>query len=284
MKKIMTLALLLSLLVGCTSVATPTVTNPDDVVLSIGDKTVTTEELYNTMSSTGAAEIILSNILDVIFEKHGQLDEETLAEANAQLETIKSVYGDTFESQIIGFGFESEEDFFEKNIIPSYQETAVVKKYVSTNTETVFETYKPKLVKLVEFASEEIATEALEKYNTGVALDAIAEELGTTTFTGEAEVVYTNSVLAEEIKTYINTVTTPQTPNAVIPTSTGTYYLVEIVDTDTANYADQAISILIGDADVAEDAVAYFIHEGGFKIYDEVTYEIFKATYPDFIN
>ena len=288
MKKLLVAVLaMLMLLTGCSSANVAT-TNSKNTVMSIGNETVTNEDLYYMLmySEYGSLDVIIESLETAIYDKIAPIDEEIEAEAKKIVEDYKKTYGDYFELVISYSGYETEEDFYNQSAIPNARYVKMVSQYVDLKFATLSVTSKPRKVQVASFAEEENANNALAALNNGKAMSEVINEFNAEATHDGEEIVVTSSATTTLDTDVLNVVCATAVNGViqnVISGSDKKFYVVNMVEADPENFREEAIDAIANTVDLYQDSLRYYLKEYNFKISDTYTHELFEATYPDYI-
>ena len=279
-------ALLLLTVSGCSKAdGTADVTSKDEAVLTVGNTNYTKGTFYKAMTASGYESMVLQKLTEMIYASQiSEDDSEVIRNAEDEANELVEMAGDYLDFYLYYYaGVSSIEEYKELMIYYSKLD-AIADKYIDGHLDSLVEEAAPKYVRVIEFADEETAKEALQKIKDGASFEDVAVELGTYSYSGEEIVILKQSAidtnLAEAVSNAENTGLLD-----VVSGEEETWYVAEITDTDYNNFKDAFYDALINEGVVAEDAVlGYFAKEGNFRIYDEDLYNSFKEAYPDFFN
>lgn len=126
MKKLWTLALAAGLLAlsGCSD-AVAEISNGSEVVFSVGDRSVTREDMFTTYKSSGASYII-QEATRYIVDQEVETTEEMEKQAQEELDNFKNTYGDQSESYIKLGGYQDENDYRDRYLLLTQDQAAAL--------------------------------------------------------------------------------------------------------------------------------------------------------------
>lgn len=139
-----------------------------DVIASIDEYDVFADDLYSSLLDTPAGENALFNyVLDKIIDVNFPVDKDMEEYAEDAINNLKlqyqSSYGDNaetyLESALASSGYESL-DAYQDSLVQSLQYSAMIKKYVKDNFDSVFEDYykhaNPRYISIIKIAVEDM--------------------------------------------------------------------------------------------------------------------------------
>lgn len=282
---ITSIALLLTM--SACSDATTSVSNGSEALVTVGDTTITKEEIYKGLLANGSVNSIINKITEYICDKEVPITDEITKEAEETLNAFKQLF-DTDEKWmdfLSSMGYTNETDYFNDRIILSARSGAIVDKYVEEAYDTIKETYAPRKVEVFQTASEDDAKAALADIQNGATFAEVIEKYNgvTTTFSGEPEVLTSQSSLPTNVWNNILTITENNTllPTVQFKVDLTAYYVVRVVETEVS--ATEAKAALASLEAVKEDAFIYYLDKYDFTLYDIDVYNSFKTQAPDYI-
>lgn len=286
-KHLVSLLALLLVLTGCSN-ANAEISNKKDVVISVGNETVTNDDLYYMLmySEYGSIDTIMSQLEEAIYDEIVPINDDVMAKAQKIVDDYKESYGDYYEFFMSYSGYANEEEFLNKAAIPNVRYVEMASQYIDLKFSTLSVTNKPRKIEAASFKTEEEANAALEAANSGKSIKEAAEaNNGTALNKGEAFVVTSSATSALDADalnvvcgTAVNGVIV-----SVLPGSDKNYYVVNMVEANPENFKEEAIEAIANTVDYYEDAMRYNLKERNFKITDTYTNKLFTAEYPDFI-
>lgn len=294
MKKLMACALAVLLLAGCSQTTTYTtkVTDGDTSVATVGNANITKQDLYECLMDASGLDYVLNDVLTQIAST-ATIDEEALnTEVESTETTWKAILGDNLDSYVQSyFGYDTFEDYKTSVLIPSTREMLMIKGYASDNFETLAKSYsfvqcrllivsdqETALTALSELTSEEITfAEAVEKYSTDSTNISNKGEIGLVSD-------LSTCTADENIITILPQLTKIGLYSVPIELSTGSYGVLEVVETDQEVLKDSILAELQEADEVYYEAEAYFLEENGFTIEDSYFKSLMETTYPEYVK
>ena len=117
-KLLMASALLVGLC-GCTD-AQAKLKDSSTAVMSVGSQNITKGEIFSVLSSAYGANAVINDAVSRICAAEVEITDEMRTEAEGSLESMKALYGDSFQNYLESSGM-SEEDYINEVILPSQQ-------------------------------------------------------------------------------------------------------------------------------------------------------------------
>ena len=153
-KLLMASALLVGLC-GCTD-AQAKLKDSSTAVMSVGSQNITKGEIFSVLSSAYGANAVINDAVSRICAAEVEITDEMRTEAEGSLESMKALYGDSFQNYLESSGM-SEEDYINEVILPGLQADKLPKRYIDENYDELAEKYHPVQATVLDFTSEEDA-------------------------------------------------------------------------------------------------------------------------------
>ena len=274
--------LLITPLAGCSD-AQANLKDGGTVLLKVGKEKITKENLFQLMNSTAGASTVIANATKAISEQEVEVTDDMKDNAQNTLDSYKSMYGDTFTTYLEQNNM-SEEDYLNRNLIPSLQAEKLTELYIEQNWDNVIVLYEPVKATVLEFEDKDSAQSALSALKDGSRTPQEAASENSSTSTGESKLYTLDDTDLDSTASSVITGGTPDDGWSLVPTTSGDkVYLIRIDDNDPENYRDEVIETLSGKSNVSSDATTYFFKKYGFHIYDITVYNAVSADYPDYM-
>lgn len=281
MKKLLVILSLSLVLVGCGN-KTTNVSNSSDVLIKVGNQSITVGQVYSQMMATDSTAIIKQMASRIIFDKEVPMDDALKAEADTQLQEFIDSVGENLDVYLQYYGYKDKDDYYNNGIIPSLQQEKLVKNYLTENFEAVAAGYRPKKIRLIEITDATLAAEALAEIKAGVEFSVVAEKYSTSTYPGDEELVNNTSSIPSVVVEFIDYLTTP-TLSEVLTDGT-TNYIVQVTNADTNKLKDEIIESFTFDSTFTDKTLESYFVKYNFTIYDKSVYDLFIQTYPNYIT
>lgn len=281
MKKLLVILSLSLVLVGCGN-KTTNVSNSSDVLIKVGNQSITVGQVYSQMMATDSTAIIKQMASRIIFDKEVPMDDALKAEADTQLQEFIDSVGENLDVYLQYYGYKDKDDYYNNGIIPSLQQEKLVRNYLTENFDAVAAGYRPKKIRLIEITDATLAAEALAEIKAGVDFSVVAEKYSTSTYPGDEELVNNTSSIPSVVIEFIDYLTTP-TLSEVLTDGT-TNYIVQVTNADTNKLKDEIIESFTFDSTFTDKTLESYFVKYNFTIYDKSVYDLFIQTYPNYIT
>ncbi len=281
MKKLLVILSLSLVLVGCGN-KTTNVSNSSDVLIKVGNQSITVGQVYSQMMATDSTAIIKQMASRIIFDKEVPMDDALKAEADTQLQEFIDSVGENLDVYLQYYGYKDKDDYYNNGIIPSLQQEKLVRNYLTENFDAVAAGYRPKKIRLIEITDATLAAEALAEIKAGVDFSVVAEKYSTSTYPGDEELVNNTSSIPSVVVEFIDYLTTP-TLSEVLTDGT-TNYIVQVTNADTNKLKDEIIDSFTFDSTFTDKTLESYFVKYNFTIYDKSVYDLFIQTYPNYIT
>lgn len=281
MKKLLVILSLSLVLVGCGN-KTTNVSNSKDVLIKVGDQSITVGEVYSQMLSTDSSVIVKQMASRIILDKEIPLDDALKAEADTQLQEFVDSVADNLDLYLQYYGYKDKDDYYNNGIIPSLQQEKLVKNYLTDNFDAIASGYRPKKIRLIEITDATLAASALAEIKAGSDFTVVADKYSTSNYPGDEELVNNTSSLPTVVIDFIDYLTTP-TLSEVLTDGT-TNYIVQVTNADTNKLKDEIIETFAVDTTFSEKTLESYFLKYNFTIYDKTIYDLFTKSFPNYIK
>ncbi len=289
MKKLFPIVALSGLLVlgGCSDAST-TITNNKDVLISVGDQTITTGDVYNVLQISGNITPVVTALNKQIIEVAVPISEELETAAKAELEDVKAEVGsDNWDAFLEDSGYADEEDFYQNAILYTLREPLITSAYVKEKQDELFEQLKPLQLQVIAINNQEQANEAYQKLKDGTAFEDLLSYANAEGYVTDTS-IYTNEMLPSSLWTKIEETEDGTYVDAIGNDDTmTTYFLVNKISSEVANYEDEAITTIANSTNTNDEgltmeqtALKYYLDEISYGIYDATIYSALLGTNP----
>lgn len=290
MKKPLTALLAGLMLVGCSSSNQTSVTDGNETLMTIGNKTYTVNDEYRCLkgSTAGASGVIFLASQPIYDAEVGRTD-EILKEAESRLEDYSSSSED-FETQIKSLGFADKQDYLERALIPSVQSSFLFGKYLTDAKDSIIEKYDPVLVSIIETDSEDNANKALQALKDGQDAGKVSAQYASegATYKGTEQIVLAtdqtlpttllNSILDAGKEGVLDQVFTNDTS-----TDDKTYYVANVVSTDYDKNLPKIKTLFQANQTVQTEMQIFYFKKYNLEIHDQAIYDYYKGMNPEYL-
>ncbi|HET6784822.1 MAG TPA: hypothetical protein VFH18_02230 [Erysipelotrichaceae bacterium] len=280
MKKVLVILGLSLLLVGCGN-KTTNVSNSKEVLIKVGDRTITIGEVYSQMMATDSTAIIKQMATRVILNKEVPVTDEMKVEADEVLKQFTDSVTDNIELYLEYYGYKDTTDYYDNGILPSLQQEALVNTYLTENFDALVAGYRPKKIRLIEITDATLAAAALAEIKAGEDFSVVADKYSTSTYPGDEELVNNTSSLPDVVINFVDYLTTPTLSDVL--TDGTTNYIVQITNADTNKLKQEIIDTFAVDTTFSDKALETYFVKHNFTIYDKSIYDVFVQTYPNYL-
>ena len=310
MKKLLTLVCaftMLASLVACGGNENTNVTNGNETLVSVGSSKVTKEDIYNAMKPQTGSAALLELVQEKLYELEGvTLTDEMKKEAEKTYTDLLADYDNDEEAffsvlaMYYGVSVSNKEEYLEQLEYPGMLSAELIKKYILAESETLFETYKPRKAIIIQCESEANAKKALEAMKENKDATQIAKDFGKkdSTYTGNETIYISQSSVAASAFAKLSEATSAGVIDEVISDTTTTtdsetneevattlYYVVKVIDTDPNNFKDEAVDTIRNTvSSINTSMMEYYLKKHDFKIYDLDLYDAIKESNPTYLT
>ncbi|WP_249029796.1 hypothetical protein [Tannockella kyphosi] len=284
MRKLLTLLLAAILLVGCTSASEASyitsLPDGDGVVVSGEGVTITYDDIYYYLLESYGAGTVLEEALLYIAQCE-ITDEDAIQEAIDSLvvdyETYMSM---TIDEYAVYLGYPDGDTYIEEVITSSAMNSLLTQKYIGENFDQLVEDYQVKYLKVVEVDTESSALTLISETTDVDAFDALVEE-----YEGSDYGIITNqSYIDENIVAKLDSFTADGLYSDAILTSTGTYALVYVYNTDLTDYVADVTDTLLYISDVVTLSEVHYLTTYEFSVYEGIIREEIEEYNTDYVG
>lgn len=290
MKKIVSLGFVATMaltLAGCSD-ASASLSNPSEVLISVGGENITKEDLYTPLLMNSGYATVYEMAMNTIYDKEVPITDELNEKAQKSMEETKGSLGeDAFKTNVLDrYGYKDDAEFVARASLPSVRLSELTKLFLTENADAQFTTYHPVKVQIAAAASAESAQSILDAIKGETSFADAANEFGKTdTYKGDEIIVTSASGLPSVVFSKIQTVAEPTLIDSVIADETNsTWYVVKVTNTDPNSFKEDAIQAILDKSTSAkQDATIAYLKKYEFNIYDIDIYNGFKENYPTYL-
>ena len=297
MKKLVKIALLsfitVALLAGCKD-ATATVSNPKEMLVKIGNVTVTKGDVYAEMMKDDASNTVVNLALKQIANAEVETTDDIKKEAQSTYDDYKAQIESTgvdFETGLKQYGYASAEEFMDY-CISTVKADRLLDKYIDENWDKLVEENKPVKAKMIwvdgsngmEDAQKE-ANEAIALLKSGVSFEEVSEKYNDRSAYAE-EKLYTlanNSTLDYNVLQFMLNTATPTLSEAIQANTGSAYYVVQVTNTNINQMKDEFITAYKNMTNTRDTVFHNYFKAHKFTIYDIDVFNTVKSNYPSYL-
>lgn len=296
MKKLVTLVAALCLVAGCSSSSSlysSKVENSNSAAVTGADVNITYQDLYEQLMESNGVNYVLNTALSKAAENF-DIDEEALNEqVNSTVETYKSFIGEDLDAYTKqNLGYETFEEYKDAVIVPSVRQNIMVRNYSEENFDTLAQQYNFKKLSIITVADQSTALSIINDLNSeAITFEDAVTQYSTDTKTknnnGNLGVVSDLSSTSTVDSNIINIL--PQfTVNALytvpVQLSSGSYAVIDVVETDVNNMHDDIVSALQSSEEITIEAEAYYLKQVNFQVFDDRLKANIDALSPNYLK
>lgn len=284
MKKLLIIIATLLVMTGCAKTsATALVSESEQVIWKSPDGSFTKGDLNEMLKSSDYSNIAMPSIIKLIGEAE-ELDIASYQQAAQDyIDELKLSGYDYYITYYYG-----SEDIFVNNYISNEIITDLTKRDIEADLDKYIADYAPYKAEIAYFDNLEACEKVKEMMSEGKTFAYSASSAG---YSYEiAEKVYCdNDDQPLEVKEYM--LTNPANGlSEIIATEISTkdsegnestsprYYLINVIDTDVNNFAEEFVERVIADQD-SETVIINLLKKHNVKIFDQATYELLSGKY-----
>ncbi len=284
MKKLFTILAVVLMLTACAD-ARIKVSKSSSTLITVGTEKITKGKLFTTFMNRFPSETVLKMATRNILDKVVPVDASIKATADAALVKTKDIWKTNFPTFLTTYGFETEKDYYDNELIVKAQTDALTNKYMTDNYTTLVTTYLPRKIRVIQSATEDAAKKAIAEIKAGANFEATAVKYSSASYKGTVQLVTNKSTLFAEALNFATTRTVPGLTGAPIADATNkVFYVVQLVEADPAKFKEELLTTLKVDEKFQEIAMVSYFKEGKFKVYDKTVYDEFKTTYAAYLT
>jgi hypothetical protein len=288
--------LALSLLAGCED-ASANVSGKNDMVMRIGNTTVTHGDIYQGMMSRDSAAAVVTTAKQQIIAAEVETTDEIQAKADETYDNYRSQIeatladGTTFEEAITDYGFTGDDDF-RLYCLTDAKTSYLYEKYIDENWDTLVADKSPVKARMIFIDASSIGTElAYSKAEEALALlkggtafaDVALQYSDKLTLADEALYFRDDSSLDYMVLQFLTTATTTTLSDIIANNDVTGYYIVQITNINAQQMKDDIVAKLESDSDFSDTVFNYYFKKHAFTVYDIDVYNQLKADYPELL-
>ena len=273
--------LVLSTITGCKD-ATASLKDKNTVIMKVGKTSITKGDVYSSLFVSYGYTQAVTDAKHVIAQAEVEVTDEMTEKADTLVSMYQSYYGDQFTSMLESSNL-TEDEYKEKYIL-SLQTSELTNKYIEAEYDALVLEYTPVQATVLSFSDEDKANSALSALADGsmTASEAATEYESSTD--GSSEIITINtSDYDAEVLALVRSNSSDDGWAQVTSSSSDTYYLVHVDETDANNFKDEFTETLSSDEDIQDDAITYYFKKYNFHVYDINLLNAIKENNPEAI-
>ncbi len=281
-KKILCAGLSILMLAGCKD-ATASLKDSSAAIMTVGSKTVTKGDVYNTLFYSIGSNTVQTNVMSTIAEQEIELTDDMKESAQSQIDVYRMMYGDQLDTFLKQMNI-TEEEYLNDYVIPDMRSAELVKKYTEENFDSLCSTYNPIKVIVLSFTSEEDASAALSSLKDGSATAAEAASANNSSSTGTEEIITIETLSYDSAALSVLRSASPDDGWAEVPSTDGaTFYVLKVVSNTPSEFKEEALTTLSSIGEVNSESQEYYLRKYNFHVYDINLYNMLKNDAPEML-
>ena len=284
MKKLVMILAVVFLMSACSD-ASVKVSKSSTALITVGTETITKGKLFSTFMSRYPSETVLKMATRNILAKVVPVDAIIKASADEALASMKNTWKTDFLTFLTTYGFASEKEYYDNDLMVTAQTNALTSKYMTDNYDLIVTTYLPRKVRVIQTSTTENAVKAIAEIKNGANFEATAVKYSSASYKGAEQIVTTQSTLFTAALKFATERTVPGlTASPVEDTTNKVFYVVQVTDADPSKFKDALLTNLKADKKFQEIALLSYFKAGKFKVYDKTIYDEFKQNFAAYLN
>lgn len=284
-KRIIPLAMVATLLVGCSSSSAATyssaVTDGDKTIISTDDVKISKNDIYHYLLKQYGSSEILALALTYIADQEITNKEDIQAKINEQLASLNENSTTPLIDRAKQYGYETEQEYIDNVIAVGVKQSMLNDKYINDNYDKLIKEYKVKYLKIITLDTESAALSLIDKIKNGEDFDALMTQNNGT----DAKMVTTESSAVDaKIIDKLDKFTKDGLYDKVIKTSESKYAVVDVYNTDKKDLKAEITTNLSSISDMQTKMETYYLNKYKFDVYETALKEEIKKTNKDYFG
>lgn len=280
MKKFVTglcAALLLFTMSGCSD-ATTNVSNKNEALITIGNEKITNGDVYSGLIAQGDVSAVASALSKAIASKAVETTEDIEKSAQASLDALKANNKD-WDAYLAKNNYKKEKELF-ADLIVQVKESKITTQYVSDEYLNLVPRLEPRKLQIVSITNADHVKEAVKKAKDGAEFADLARQYGNSKYVGNTQIYTNQSGLAESVWEVVKETEEGKVcKEAAYDATSGTYYLIKVIDSKTNEFKEEAIPVIAAlsttnaeGLKISEEAFKYYLNKFNYSIHDATVY------------
>lgn len=280
-KKIFPLALVATLIVGCSSSSTNTfsseVSDGDKALVSVDDVEIKKNDIYHYLLEQYGSSEVLSLALSYIAEEEltdSDAIQKRIDEAVANYSNSSS--GGTLADAAKQYGLDSEQEYIDKVISVGIKQTMLKEKYIDENFDSLVNEYKVKYLKTITLDTESAALSIIDQVKDGSDFDTLMNENSGS----DAGLVTTESSNVDSnIIDKLDKFSKDGIYSKVIKTSESKYAVVFVYNTDKKDLKEEITKDLSSIDDISKAMEQHYLDAYNFVVNESILDKEIESAY-----
>lgn len=282
-KKIFPLALVATLLVGCSSSSTDTfsseVSDGDTSLVSIDDVEIKKNDVYHyLLEQFGSSEVLSLALTYIAEEELTDTDavQKRIDEAVANYSNNSS--GGTLADAAKQYGLSSEQEYIDKVISVGIKQTMLKEKYINDNYDSLIDEYKVKYLKTITLDTESAALSIIDQVKDGSDFDTLMNE---NSGSDVGLVTTESSSVDSNIIDKLDKFSKDGIYSKVIKTSESKYAVIFVYNTDKKELKEDIIKNLSSIDAISKAMEQHYLDAYNFKVNESVLDKEIESAYSE---
>ena len=275
-KKIFPLAIVATLLVGCSSSSATTYTSEikdgDKTIATADDVKISKNDVYHYLLKEYGSSEVLSLALTYIADQELTDKDAVQTRINEKVASFTENLTTSLEEYAKQYGYETEQEYIDGVLTLGVKQTMLKEKYIKDNYDDLVKEYKVKYLKIITLDTESAALSLIDKVKDGSDFDTLMTENNGT----DAGMVTTktSSVDSKIIKKL----------DSLDKNSLGKYAVVYVYNTDKKDLKDEIITNLASVSDMSTKMETYYLKKYNFDVYESAIKDEIKESNEDYFG
>lgn len=284
-KKIFPLAIVATLLVGCSSSSATTYTSEikggDKTIATADDVKISKNDVYHYLLKEYGSSEVLSLALTYIADQELTDKDAVQTRINEKVASFTENLTTSLEEYAKQYGYETEQEYIDGVLTLGVKQTMLKEKYIKDNYDDLVKEYKVKYLKIITLDTESAALSLIDKVKDGSDFDTLMTENNGT----DAGMVTTKtSSVDSKIIKKLDKFTKDGIYNKVIKTSESKYAVVYVYNTDKKDLKDEIITNLASVSDMSTKMETYYLKKYNFDVYESAIKDEIKESNEDYFG
>lgn len=281
-KKIFPLAIVATLLVGCSSSTSTTysskVSDGDKTIITTDDVSIKKNDIYHSLLKQYGSSEILSLALTYIADQELTDKDAIQTKIDEKVTSFTANLSTSLEEYAKQYGYETAQEYIDNVLTLGVKQTMLKEKYINDNYDDLIKEYKVKYLKVITLDTESAALSLIDKVKNGSDFDTLMNENSGS----DVGLVTTKSTNVDsKIVSKLDKFTKDGIYSSVIKTSESKYAVVYVYNTDKKDLKDDIVTALTAISDMSTKMEKYYLDAYKFEVYEEALDKEIKDSYAD---
>ncbi|MFQ6792116.1 hypothetical protein [Thomasclavelia sp.] len=285
MKKIIPLALIATLLVGCGSSNevnySTEVSDGDKTVISGDDVSISKNDIYHYLLKQYGSSEVLALALTYIADQEITDKDQIQAAIDEQVASYTSSLSISLEEYAKQSGYESAQEYIDEVITDGVKQNLLLDKYINDNYDDLVKDYKVKYLKLITLDTESAALNIIDQVKDGADFDTLMNE---NSGSDEGMVTTESSSIDENIIKKLDKFTKDGIYSKVIKTSDSKYAVVYVYNSNIDDLTDEIKKNLSSISNISTKMGIHYLRKYNFDVYEDAIKDEIKEENEDYFG